>query len=261
MPRVRRHHDHTHHRHPRTRHRRDRRPRHLGLLTVGAVPGAVLRARYGWTAEIVPTLRWPDRMSDDDLAAQAAGSRTPSARHSRQPDRRRSGRDRRRPHRCRPQRCARPARRSPATFVGRTLAPDPPADASRTRCLARQLATALSDPTVRLVLASASAGRLATLRRAGLEPQVIVSGVDEELDDPDPARHTLTLAERKADAVIDRPERELRPRRASSVSSSAATRCSSSTARSTASRPMPPRRPPAGGACAGEAACCTPGTA
>jgi len=56
---------------------------------------------------------------------------------------------------------------------------------------------------VRLVLASASTGRLATLLRAGVEPEVIVSGASEDLDEPDPGRHALGLAERKADAVIN----------------------------------------------------------
>lgn len=65
--------------------------------------------------------------------------------------------------------------------------------------MAREHATTL---TVHLVLASASPGRLATLRRAGIEPEVIVSGVDEDLDERDPGRHALELAERKADAVV-----------------------------------------------------------
>jgi len=68
--------------------------------------------------------------------------------------------------------------------------------------VARQLATTLTVRTVQLVLASASAGRLATLRRAGIEPQVIISGVDEDLEEPEPGRHALALAERKADAVL-----------------------------------------------------------
>ena len=68
--------------------------------------------------------------------------------------------------------------------------------------MASQRATALTVRTVQLVLASASSGRLATLRRAGVEPLVIVSGVDEDLDEADPGRHALTLAERKADAVV-----------------------------------------------------------
>jgi len=70
--------------------------------------------------------------------------------------------------------------------------------------VARQLATTLTVRTVQLVLASASPGRLATLRRAGIEPQVIISGVDEDLQEPEPGRHALVLAERKADAVLAR---------------------------------------------------------
>ena len=59
----------------------------------------------------------------------------------------------------------------------------------------------------RLLLASASPGRLATLRRAGVEPLVQVSGVDEELVlttapvMPTPAEAALLLARTKAEAV------------------------------------------------------------
>jgi septum formation protein len=56
--------------------------------------------------------------------------------------------------------------------------------------------------TVPLVLASASPARLDLLRQAGLDPQVIVSGVDEDaLSAPTPAELALLLAEAKAAAV------------------------------------------------------------
>jgi septum formation protein len=53
-----------------------------------------------------------------------------------------------------------------------------------------------------LVLASASPARLGLLRQAGLDPKVIVSGVDEDaLTAPTPAELALVLAEAKAAAV------------------------------------------------------------
>lgn len=58
-----------------------------------------------------------------------------------------------------------------------------------------------------LVLASKSPARLQTLRSAGVEPVVIVSGVDEsKLDGLPPTELALALAELKRDAVAGRPE-------------------------------------------------------
>jgi septum formation protein len=57
----------------------------------------------------------------------------------------------------------------------------------------------------RVVLASASPARLATLRAAGIHPDVVVSGVDESLvRESDPALLVSRLAARKAHAVVER---------------------------------------------------------
>ncbi|NHC14684.1 Maf family protein [Motilibacter deserti] len=58
----------------------------------------------------------------------------------------------------------------------------------------------------RLVLASQSPARLATLRAAGLDPEVLVSGVDESDVTGAPAYVALELATRKARAVAGRVE-------------------------------------------------------
>jgi septum formation protein len=65
----------------------------------------------------------------------------------------------------------------------------------------------MPEPTtpVRLVLASASAGRARLLRSAGLDPEVVVSGVDEDgFDDLPPGERALHLARAKAEAVAAR---------------------------------------------------------
>jgi septum formation protein len=58
---------------------------------------------------------------------------------------------------------------------------------------------------LRFVLASASPARLATLRAAGIDPEVIVSGVDESgIVAATPSELVATLARLKADAVASR---------------------------------------------------------
>ncbi len=65
--------------------------------------------------------------------------------------------------------------------------------------------------TTRVILASASPARLRTLREAGLDPEVIVSGVDEEaVSAASVPELVATLARLKAEAVagaLDRPDR------------------------------------------------------
>lgn len=72
----------------------------------------------------------------------------------------------------------------------------------------------------RLVLASQSPARLATLKSAGVTPEVVVSGVDEDkvladaaerFGELDPADAVLVLAQAKAEAVASRLEDEEDP--------------------------------------------------
>ncbi|MGI5357053.1 Maf family protein [Streptomyces sp. CA-252508] len=64
-----------------------------------------------------------------------------------------------------------------------------------------------ADRRRRLVLASASPARLGLLRQAGLSPEVIVSGVEEDrFTAPTPAELALALAEAKAAHVAAKPE-------------------------------------------------------
>jgi septum formation protein len=67
------------------------------------------------------------------------------------------------------------------------------------------------DPAVRLVLASASTARLRTLRNAGLDPEVIVSGIEEDTQPVDGvAELTARLARLKAEAVSTQIDQGLR---------------------------------------------------
>src|SRR5581483_5958784 len=60
---------------------------------------------------------------------------------------------------------------------------------------------------IRFVLASASPARLATLRAAGVDPEVVVSGVDEDaITAPSVSELVVVLAEAKADAVAKQTE-------------------------------------------------------
>ncbi|MGO1385652.1 MAG: Maf family protein, partial [Arachnia sp.] len=56
----------------------------------------------------------------------------------------------------------------------------------------------------RLILASASPARLSSLRNAGLDPEVIVSGIDEDsIHDDRPDLLARVLAEAKGAAVLE----------------------------------------------------------
>ncbi len=81
------------------------------------------------------------------------------------------------------------------------------------------MATSSTNPTHRLVLASASASRLRVLRSAGLDPEVFVSGVDEDGVTGAPVAVALELACRKARAVATQA---LDPRRRTGAGDDAA---------------------------------------
>jgi septum formation protein len=55
-----------------------------------------------------------------------------------------------------------------------------------------------------LLLASGSPARLRLLREAGFDPEVVVSGVSEEIEGLETADAVLELARRKAGSVLDR---------------------------------------------------------
>ena len=62
---------------------------------------------------------------------------------------------------------------------------------------------------MRIILASASPARLATLRSAGIEPEVVVSGVDEDrITSTDAANLAAALAQLKCRAVAAQVEAE-----------------------------------------------------
>lgn len=68
----------------------------------------------------------------------------------------------------------------------------------------------MATPLPRIILASASPARLKTLEAAGLRPEVIVSGVDEEgVKESDPSALALRLAQLKAVAVAANAPRSL----------------------------------------------------
>lgn len=98
------------------------------------------------------------------------------------------------------QRLCRKPRLSPARYVG-----NPPTASALWHSV-------ISVTAPRFVLASASPARLRTLRAAGLDPDVVVSGVDESIVESSSARTLCaTLARLKAEAVASRLRHHERP--------------------------------------------------
>ncbi len=85
----------------------------------------------------------------------------------------------------------------------------PGTSGSATRCQTRPMASsggaAAHGGPVRFILASASPARLHLLRQVGIQPDRVVSGVDEACDGP-AAEVASQLARRKAQAVAERTE-------------------------------------------------------
>ena len=111
-------------------------------------------------------------------------------------------------------------------------------------------------------LASASPARLRTLRAGGIEPDVVVSGVDESLvEATDPRTLCATLARLKAEAVAAAVRSRTAARRRRTGRCSAATRCWRSTAEILGKPADAAEATRGGSGCGAAAASSTPDTA